>query len=302
MKRSVIHLAKNTLAMTLPNKWASTWGVKPKDLLDVSEHGNELIISTHNNVSTQPKKVNVFGSFKHIRRQISIPYRQGVDALEVHFEDPADMKKIQKTLEITLGYEILSRGPHHCVIKDVANLNENDFEQLSRRYFNVTLALAKDTLTAMEAKDLASLQNLEQLFDTQSKLFLACERLVNKASFRLHPFPVFLYIFIDSLEGMGDHIERIVNFLKSEGRIEIGKEPLNLFRKEVKLIEDLQTMYFDFDPKLGDKMMVTREEIEESAKRLLPKAKLHDAIILHHLFNLNWSISEGLSDIYGLKM
>ena len=302
MKRSVIQLAKNTLAITLPNKWARAWGVQKHDLIDIEEKGNELIVATGKNIKVPPRKVVVFGSFKHIRRQISIPYRQGCDSLEVSFDDPKMIKDIQKTLEIALGYEILSRGPKHVVIKDVANLNEHDFEQLFSRYFNVTISIAKDTLELLEQKRFGELGNLEQLLVTQAKLFLVCLRLVNKAGYKITDRPTFLYMFIDALERAGDHIERITEFLKTQKNVKLSDDTLDLYKQEVSLLEDLYKLFYKFDDKLGLQMMQRRNDIDDRGNQLIQKLKGPDVVVVHHLLYLNWTISEATSDVYGLKV
>ncbi len=302
MRRSVIQLAKNTLVITLPNKWVKRLGIKKQDEVEVEEVKNSIIISTSNQVQTSEKALYAKGSKRFISRLISIPYRQGCNKIELKYDNPKAIKDIQDNLNICLGYEIISRGQNHCVIRDVANLGAEDFNALFSRFFFLTLSIGKDILGILETKNYDELKDMKQLFDTQNKLHLACTILINKDWHKLDAHPMFTYLLIDILERAGDQFHGMIDFLLSQDNVKLSKETLIYYKSSMSCFEKTHSLFNKFNFDDARSLYDTNTDLNKEGDKLILASTGQNTIALHYLLNLNRNLKEAGSAIMGLSI
>ena len=59
MRRKVIQIADSTQLVSLPRKWAQNYGIKKGDELEVTEHGNRVMISVDKNPQTESIEIDL---------------------------------------------------------------------------------------------------------------------------------------------------------------------------------------------------------------------------------------------------
>ncbi len=141
MKRKAILLAGKTFVVSLPNKWAKTWGVKKGEELEVAENGPNLTISTQK--SKYNKKITLDlskNSERVVRWVLSSLDKKGYDEIELENITPQQVEIIKElTKDLFVGFTIIQHHQKSLVLGKIAKDEKENYEQVLRRVFLITL-------------------------------------------------------------------------------------------------------------------------------------------------------------------
>ena len=297
MKRKVIQIANSTQLISLPRKWSLQFGIKKGDELEVEEKGSQIIVSTEKGVKNKNVVLDVTDMDRSsIIFYIRSAYRKGYDEIEIHYKRPMtthlrkdERKKISSIIyeEVyhLIGVEILKQKEDMCVIKDISNSSEKDFDIILRRIFLLLIEMGNDLLEGAKTKNDELLNTIEDRHDNITKLVSYCLRLLNKKGYPDVTQTSILFYIISNLENITDILKwggRDMTYFKPK----FTNDAIKVMDGVIDLIRKYYKIYYKFDTKGAS-------ELYELRSSLLTKIKNHklfsgkELIILNNLAHIN---------------
>jgi phosphate uptake regulator len=300
MKRKINQVGSGTLTVSLPNKWVKNHGLFKGDELEVIEKPNALIIKSESIPIPTEATVKVAKPPELIRRYIGNLYRKGVDIIKIEFDDPKDVQIVQSYTQLFLGLEMTEQGKNYCVIRDVANVKEDEFDHMLNRMFLLTLNMSEDLLKGISEQNWDILENIILLEKTNNKLFNFCLRVINKPNFSKNLSLNTMIVL--RLEDSADRPREIVEYMLERKYISVSKEIIKLIEEICAYIRTIYEIFLKFDTKKANLIHNKYKELSMKALLIMEKGPHMDIIIVHLLVNLIEDIYECSSPIFGLNL
>lgn len=301
MKRKVVKHGNSTLTVSLPSKWAKKHNLKAGDEIEFEEKREGLLVKTAYGKS-EPLSitVNVSGPWRLLRKYIGNLYRKGYDEMRLEFDDPKLIKEIEKLVVGFMGLEITDQGSKYCVIRNVANVKEDEFDNMLNRMFLLTLTMGNDLIDGIKKNNLDELSNISILEKTHNKLFNFCLRVINKPDFQRSVY--FIGKLIIRLEDAGDRYRDIAEYIVENKGLKISKETLLLLEEANSKLRKVYELYSKFDMDKALHIENKKEQLTKEAFALLEKVPKKEIRIAHLIADLINDIYEAESPIFGLHL
>jgi phosphate uptake regulator len=217
MKRKVNKVGQNTLTVSLPVKWVNKYGIRPGQEINVDEDkAGQLSIGLKKQVQTEKAKIHIDDPTKFLRRTIHVPYRRGVDELEVTYTDPRTIKLVSDAITETIGFEIVKQGNKYCIIKNVAAGLQEEFDVIFNRLFMIIKTMASNSAKALKTGDESLLEEVKTMEETAQKLVNFCCRELYNKGYKDETRTIFLYGVVRGLERVADWYYRQAYVLTGE--------------------------------------------------------------------------------------
>ncbi len=205
MKRKINLVGTGTLTISLPSEWVKYHGLKKGDNIEIINEGNKLGIYADKILPTKEIiKIEAHGPKRSIKRLIGNVYRKGFNEIEVRYEDSKVIGYINDSLYNLTGFDIVEQDTHHTILKNIANIDDDEFDNTLRRMFLTTISLAKESYKAIKEKKFEDLKSIVKLEATQNKQYMFCSRIVNIAGHKKFKKPSIIYLFLHRLEDVAD--------------------------------------------------------------------------------------------------
>lgn len=222
-------------------------------------------------------------------------YKIGYDEVVVRFNEQftihlrtGEKKKIGSVLHDIVnrlsGFEIIEEKEKYCVIKDMAEVSNKDFDSALRRVFLLLVDINNDLLKASRNKDMVLADSLEFKHDNVMKFISFCLRALNKNGYINPSKTIILYHILSN-------IDKIVDILKYSSRdlmqfnIEFSKEGLSILNDTCMEINSYYDFFYKFDMKKISEMYQNRDRILKRIRKMAPKAKPVEVLYLTNLCN-----------------
>lgn len=279
MKRKIIQMAGKTMVVSLPSPWVKKYGIKKGDEVEVEEQDRRVTISTERALATDKKRLNISDLEPVINRSIIESYKKGYDELEVRFDNPELIDRIQKVIEELIGFEIVKQESTYCIIKAISQPSVNEFDNILRRLFLVIKRMGEECLEGIKKKDKKILSNVMDLDHNVNKFSNFCIRHVNKVGYKDVRKNNALFLILNFLEFIGDEYKQIAKLvlgLKSS----LDKKVLDLNQQ----VNALFNLYYEFFYKMKKQKAIEianhRDDIIDGASKLLKtKSKVDYEIV-----------------------
>ncbi len=204
MKRKVIRIADNTHVISLPVSWVTAHSIKKGDQVDVEPHHQDLLIRAKHTSGRKTIEIDCDTLGPLLRRVILRLYQEGYDEIKLRFSDPQLRADIQRHLEQTIGYEIVTQTPRNVTINDLGGNNDTDITQLMRRTLLLLKNMVEEGIIALCEKDYDALAALT-LFDIEiNKFVYYCTRRIAKSPKIHNPNAPMFYTLLRQTERIGD--------------------------------------------------------------------------------------------------
>lgn len=217
MRRKIIQIADSTQLVSLPRQWCLKHNLKKGDELEVTAVADELIISTANALSVKKavldlRKLDPYDDL--LWHSLYSYYRSGCDEIEVYFENMRiysmiSCKKVP-TVEFIhdiisglIGYEIIRQTDHSCTIRDVVNINREEYGDIFRRTTMMLVQNADAAVQAIQKCDAEQLQAVIREDRTINRFTDLCLRMISKGASQSRCAASAYYI-VSSVEEIGD--------------------------------------------------------------------------------------------------
>lgn len=250
--------------VSLPSKWAKQYGVKKGDELEIEEQGSKLSIKTDTTKEVSRKELDCDRLEMLAKRKIFREYHDGTDEIQVNFSNPKKIQDIKEYLSELIGYEIVKQGNNYAVISDVTGQKQQDFDQIMRRLFLLLKGIIEDSITALQQKDRAALQNIMMRDEEINKFTHFCLRILSKQNVKEDRKNVY-FTMLYTLERIGDDYKNMIRYI-------IGTKKMP-DEEAIKIYRQLQEFYAKIYEFTFDNKLITAKEIALANARLREKTR-----------------------------
>ncbi|MDO8740939.1 MAG: hypothetical protein Q7J54_05210 [Candidatus Woesearchaeota archaeon] len=293
MKRRIIKQGAATLTVSLPSSWTKKFSLEAKDEINVEEVGKNLLLSTKKPFKKEKAVLEVSAlQRKLLYRYINAFYISGIEEIELLFSDPKKMELIQDISGSLIGLTVISQTKKSCIIRDIADLKENEFDNLLRRAFFMIFQLTEDCLNGIENKDKALLESLESRDWAINKILYACLRILSRKGYRDFDKTTYIHSIIWNVENISD------SYIDISRDWSANKKITAMIKRTNSLLRDVHDNYYKFSNESALKIYQKRNEIKEEMGRLLKTNSVAEIRILFHIKK----IVEFLVDVLQLEL
>ncbi len=283
MKRKVILHGPATLTISLPSKWAKQNNIKKGDELDVQETGASIQIAANPVNYQNAYEIDVSKlSINLLNRILSCLHKNGYDTLHITCR-PAQIKAIQKRLNMLMGYEIVEATERGCVIKTIAAPTDDEFDRLFKRVFLVNNTLANTILDLVHKKRFGDLAELQALEETNNRLTNYLHRLINQ-NVVLGRRETYLYLISWIQESIADDYRDLSLHLAKQKKI--SAETLQTLGVVNKLVEEFSQLFYSFEFSAVEKLIANQRSIEEKILHMVADKSNNDTSSLFILLSI----------------
>ncbi len=311
MKRKVIKQGHNTLTVTLPRQWAERYGVRPGDEVDIVEQESSLLINRNGNGSMPSSTtIDISGlPAPVIWRYVTSAYRAGYDEIAVtgigagkkvlysafsyntleYLKDNTQgktklemspMEAVSACVNRLIGVEIIDQKSDFCLIKDMSEVTDKEFNNALRRIFLLLQTETENIKNGFNG-DVEGMKSI-LIIDTNLDRFEDfCFRVLNKKGYTTFRKTNVMHSIIFTLESIGDELKKIaVHMLESKEKYSDKIAPL--FDVQIEQINRFYRLFYKFSKEAAAEIYKADEDgtkmIEKHCKHLNDEEKE----LLHH--------------------
>ncbi len=293
MKRKIIQLAGKTHVVSLPASFVRKYGLKKGDEVEVEERGKELVLVTEKKTDIRKIVVDLEKIGPLHENYISFLYQEGYDEIELRSITKKGLRVVQQRISNLMGFEIIRQGETYCVIRNVAEAMETEFENILRRTFLILIDMADNCYDAISKGEFSRLDDIKLLEKTNNKFTDFLKRILNKHGYKEPEKLPFLYSIIRDLEQIADIYRYICDTFKSEKKFKFTKDVLGLFKEINTFLETFYHLFYKYDKVKAFEFHGEREKFKKRLYELFEKESGRNLLLLNYLDQL-------VNDIYHL--
>jgi len=284
MKRKVIQLAGKTFVVSLPSKWVKKYGVKKGDELEVKDHATSIVFSTKKESETKKTSTDITKADERtIRWLLSSLHKKGYDEIELFYDNPKKTKVIQELIkDLFVGFAIVYQGNKRCVLRAISHDENNEFDNILRRAWLVTISLAEGAIEYIKDGQQKHMKELIMLEKTNNQLTNFCERTLNKTGYIDYSKTCFYYVIVWNLEKIADDYKYICEIL-SEDKTKIAKESLEYFKETTEYLRKYYELFYSFKIEQLNELSARKKQLLAKGHKLISAKKGTEATMLNYL-------------------
>ena len=294
-----MQLGKSTFVMSLPTKWVKQYNVQKGDELDVVIQGPSIFVSSDNNSSSSEEcfemDISELSNEMAIRLLLPVLHKNGYNKIEFTCKSE-QIPHIQARINSMLfGYEIVGVSGNKCIIKMISHEMNEDFDNLIRRVFLVTLQLAENVYLFLKEGKEDKLEELLVLEHTNNKLTNYVERLINKQVCyeKKHSY---LYVVTWIQESIGDEYKHICNYIKKEQNV--SPDLIETFGEIHKFLRLLYELFYTFSFEKVEEIYAKKKELSKHMTDLTKNGRSEsDLRIIFLLFTILRHVEDSIGSV-----
>lgn len=294
MKRKVIKQGHNTLTITLPAKWAEKNSIKAGDELECAAEAGSLVISQDKEVSLSKYCLDVNDDII-LEREITSLFKKGYDEIRINSDDIKLLGEIQSIIGYAfVGFEMVWQAKDSCVIKNVAEVQDKEFDSvLSRTLFQLKI-MAEGIYEAMKNSDLDAIPNLKLMERNNNRYTSFLRRILNKGWYRDRKNDKLVYTFVEFVEKIADEYKYLCGFfMESKKNIEkIPQETLEIFKEINSLVEFTIKCYYKFNQKELYENFKKRKALIKKTVDFIATHSRRDCMVAHYALTIIQDIAD----------
>lgn len=276
MQRKVILQGPSTAMISLPAKWVKHLGIKRGQYLNVEIEGSKIVVSAAE--QKKEKKCTLEFKEEYLDRVLMTKYREGYNEIHMKYENPAILDDIRGTLRYLLGFEIVDQGANFCLIKNISEGNEEDYDTMFRRMFQVILTMSESCLQYVRTSDEKHLKTAIDLRETLVKLEQFNLRVIKDKS-------QYEFFYVWHISAFGKMWASLAK--KELGKASLSKEDITFLEEVVGYNREFYNVFYSRDEKQLVKMKRKLYALRPVGASLLEKSK-NKLIIFYLLRMMNW--------------
>ena len=303
MKRKVIFLAGKTGVISLPINWLKSYDIKKGEELEITEILDGLLVSKPQAHPERKIEMNITNiNQRLIYRYLNSFYRQGYTEIKLFFENnqKGALESIQKGCDSLIGIEIVKSSQNYCILKEVSNVKEGEFETLLRRIFLILLSTSKDLLNHLETKDISLISSVYNYLDPEiNRLFNLCQRII--AIDRKYWNKVISNTLLtEKLERIGDLYSEIARAFSKE--ITLTQTSLEYFSETNSFLERFYNLFYKYKSEELNQLHLDMKKLKEKINSLQKDLTYQDIILMTLQKEINNQIREAIDDLINIKI
>jgi len=287
--------------VSIPSGWARKYNLKKGDEIEMTEHEYNLILGTKKRPDLMAKSIDISKLDLIVPRVVSGLYRRGYDELHIKFENSKLMIPVNKTIqEALVGYEIISQGRDRCVIKNIADALETEFNTMMRRTFVLLKLFSSGIIESMEHKSNDGIPGLFPFEDSINRTTNFCRRIINKNGLEDYKNNTYMYITNEELERIGDELKYLCFYLnESDKNIKnLSKKTVRLFMDMHELLLDMNRIFYKFDTHQLYQIFEKRKKIVKECHENFKSRCGSDVRVTHYVL----VITQIIANILGFRL
>jgi phosphate uptake regulator len=278
MKRKLVQQGASTLMVSLPSKWVQLNSLSKGDEIDISEENQQLIISKGQKKAKEKDIVITLGDepvqvYKGI---ISNLYKRGYDFITIRFSGNNNVSKVRQAIRNLLGYEIVDQSESSCVVKNLTETLDKEFDTLFRKslqMFNLMLRYIHEDFVSGK---LQHVSEVNELCDNIDKFSNFCRRIINEQKIDAE-LATSYYLIIVRVNTMAKRIRFTYSSLKVA---KIDSKVIGLMDEFCRMNELYLSIFYKEKIESIDKMAEFRNSIRNSCDKYLMDNKGINAVIV----------------------
>ncbi len=285
MIRKVARIGPSTLMVSLPNKWVRQHHIQKGQELEVQEKEGSLLICPSSHQSIEAAEIKLEKKDQYLKRYLRSLYHRGFSEVKITCEDGIDIDEIKKELDTYLGFEIIEQGKNYCIIKNVAETVEGEFDSVLRKIFFMNASMADDSLDQIKSGSYAGLNDIAAIERTNNKLINLCYRILNKSGRISGTQSLSIYTALSSMENIADNYRDLCLYA-GDKKVRLSKN-LEEFYKKVNIhYHQISSLYYKFDPAKAVDLRNSRILLINQGYKLCEKLPNEETRIIHHLLSV----------------
>jgi phosphate uptake regulator len=287
MKRSIIQLGGKTYVVSLPLHWIEKQGLQKKDLVNVVEIGEELIIRTE--TSKINKRIDFKIDFKNkklLRNLFLILGSLGYDEVNIKFDDQGMIPFIHEIAHEYSGFALVEQTKDKCIYRIVLKEDKEDFDYLLGKCFDVTLSLATSFTEMVSDGKFSATESLISLEKTNNQLSTLCQRILIKNGYKDSDKICFMYVLVWNLEIIADFYRRSCEFVSQLKTNKLNNKTIESLEMTKILMEKLVELSKNIDIDLFIEIFDRKEKIGDGIDEVFKKGKFEDIVMGHYIMDI----------------
>ena len=228
-------------------------------------------------------------------------YKKGYDEIELHYDSLDLLLPIQKMLQENLiGYEIVKQEKNFCIIKNVAETKEDEFNNMLRRTFILLKSMADGVISSMKDGNIESLKSIRYLESYNNKNTAFCRRIINKKGYSDYRKSTYMYCVLEELEKIADEYKYICDFFienPSQSK-KIEKRVIQFYQELNQFFNDAYQLFYKYDIDKTVQLFKKRKYLIKGSLKLLNSESTPNSRLAHYLV----VITQQITNIISLKM
>ena len=298
MRRKIVKQGTATMTISLPAKGCKQHNLNNGDEVELEEKDTDLIISSEKQEITKSTKVDLTNLDERvIRWMLSSLHKAGYTEIELIYSNISTMNIIQELLkDLFTGFTIIEQSSKRCVIKNITRDNMEEFDNILRRAFLVTIALGEESLNLVKNKKFDDLKHVIGLEKSNNQLTNYCERLLNVKGYK--NLTNFMYVIICNLEKICDDYKYVAEYL-GKNKINLSDKTIKLYDKTNKILREQYELFYKFESKKMNKIHTEIKKIKNELNFSVPEK---ERIIVSYLLGLIMKIADFSASTIALNM
>lgn len=279
MKRKVNRVGKNTLTISLPQRWTRATGLAKGDELEIIPQGKELIIKR---TAEGPRSINLQLNEAFAKRSIFAAYKAGVDRLRITYKPSKVIEALLPTInEAAPGFEIIEQGEDKCLFENISEMGKDTYTTMRKRIFSILRNQAISVNHTVQEGAFATLPTYLIAEQVNNRLTTIARRLLNKG---LHENPSVIgaeYALIELSEKVADNWKFLILALCKKKRVS---------QEVCKRIEEITEQTINLEQATSDETVIatmTQRRKELTAKLIEALSEGKEALVNHHLLTIS---------------
>lgn len=297
MKRKLVKQGINTLMVSLPSKWVKQQHLSKGENVEIQQLGKNILVTGSTELLRQETAIHLITPIESsIRTLVTNTYRTGYDVITVTYATEEQYKILLHIVKTRLiGFEITKHTKQQCVIENVTEPVEQQFESILKKiffciqeFFEKTLLCAKKN----ESFDVEELQERIQRYDNFCRRMISKRKIVFEKSELLWTF---LAVLI--------HAQRELYQLNRNASFPLSHKNTELLLDAHNLFELLKKAYIEKKiDSLGAIHELEKELIYKKGYALLQSRKGKESIATYHLLVCIRELYQANSPLHGFLL
>jgi len=289
MKRSIIKLGSKTHVVSLPQHWIEKLGINKKDEVEVTERGEDLIISPNKKPTKKTIKIKLSAKDKRFIRNLFLIFGSlAYDEVEIEVENREIMHLLHETAQSFSNFVLVEQEKNKCVYRTVSKESKEEFNYILDKCFQVTQSLANNFLEIVKEEKYQDLQTLYPFEKTNNQLTTMGQRILIKCGYEDQDKTCFVYLLLWNLEVIADFYRRCCSFLAEECKknLKLSKKLVSLIEQTNKLLDSLSTLPKESPVQTFVDLFELKANIGDEMNIIFKSGKYEEVIIGHYLMDI----------------
>ncbi|MEK6927255.1 MAG: hypothetical protein AABX11_02380 [Nanoarchaeota archaeon] len=301
MIRKLIGQGLGGMTIHLPKKWIEAYHLSKGDDIYIDDAEGKLIISPKSQKLKRETTIKLIGLEESlIRILIGNTYRLGFDKIVVEFESEKQFEILQEVIQKrTIGFEIVKKENKKCIVENVTEPSEDQFDNILLKIFMNIDELFEETSKRLNLVKGEKQENIDEIEDRIIRYDQFCRRILLKK--RFEPKSSLHLAFILMIIHGQRELYYLTKAVSKENKF--SKETLALFSKILELYRLVKEAYLAKESsQLAQINKQGRDIIYKKGYSLIEKTKGKESIIIYHLLACARNFYQSVSSLSGLLL